>query len=57
MGEVMLEAVVTSDGRATDIQIVRDPGMGLGEKAVEAVRTWQLSRRSGRTARQRRRDS
>jgi periplasmic protein TonB len=42
MGVVVLDIVVTPEGRATQIRIVKDPGMGLGEKAVEAVRTWRF---------------
>lgn len=42
MGTVLVQAIVTADGRATDIQVIKDPGMGLGEKAVEAVKTWQF---------------
>ena len=42
MGTVMLQVVVTPDGRAVNIAILKDPGMGLGEKAVEAVRTWRF---------------
>ena len=42
MGSVVLQVTVTSDGRAVNISIVKDPGMGLGEKAVEAVRTWRF---------------
>ncbi|HKW56940.1 MAG TPA: energy transducer TonB [Candidatus Acidoferrum sp.] len=42
MGSVVLQVTVTSDGRAVNIAIIKDPGMGLGEKAVEAVRTWRF---------------
>ena len=42
MGSVVLQVTVTADGRAVNISIVKDPGMGLGEKAVEAVRTWRF---------------
>ncbi len=42
MGTVMVQAVINADGHATNIQIVHDPGMGLGEKAMEAVKTWQF---------------
>jgi periplasmic protein TonB len=41
-GMVTLWLVVGSDGRARDIRIVRSLGMGLDEKAIEAVRTWRF---------------
>jgi periplasmic protein TonB len=41
-GEVELLAVVTSDGRVTDIQVVKGLGYGLDENAVKAARTWRL---------------
>jgi outer membrane biosynthesis protein TonB len=30
-----------------NISIVKDPGMGLGEKAVESVRTWRFRPAAG----------
>ena len=47
MGSVVLQITVTPDGRAVNISIVKDPGMGLGEKAVEAVRTWKFRPAAG----------
>ncbi|MGA2098324.1 MAG: energy transducer TonB [Candidatus Acidiferrum sp.] len=47
MGSVVLQVTVTPDGRAVNISIVKDPGMGLGEKAVEAVRTWRFKPAAG----------
>jgi TonB family protein len=41
-GTVLLVAVITSDGRATDIRVAKGLGLGLDEKAVEAVRTWRF---------------
>jgi periplasmic protein TonB len=41
-GVVELLAVVTADGRITDIHVAKGLGFGLDEKAVEAVRTWRL---------------
>jgi TonB family protein len=41
-GTVVLWVIVGSDGRPRDIQIVRSLGMGLDEKAMEAVRTWRF---------------
>ena len=41
-GTVVLQAVITPDGRATEIQVVKGPGLGLEEKAVEAVKLWRF---------------
>jgi protein TonB len=41
-GTVLLIAVITADGRATDIRVAKGLGLGLDEKAVEAVRTWRF---------------
>lgn len=41
-GTVVLVAVITADGRATDIHVSKGLGLGLDEKAVEAVRTWRF---------------
>jgi TonB family protein len=41
-GTVVLQVVITPDGRATNITVVKGPGLGLEEKAVEAVRTWRF---------------
>lgn len=41
-GVVVLNIVVGADGRPRDIQIRRSLGLGLDEKAIEAVRTWKF---------------
>jgi periplasmic protein TonB len=41
-GTVVLQAVITADGRATNIEVVKGPGLGLEEKALESVRTWRF---------------
>jgi protein TonB len=41
-GAVMLSVVVNTDGRAGNITVVRSLGMGLDEKAVEAVQQWRF---------------
>ena len=48
-GEVDLEVVVSRDGRATNIRVVRGLGAGLDQEAVAAVRQWRFSpaRRNG----------
>src|SRR5580698_11422138 len=39
-GTVKLSVVVGVDGKVRDVQVVNSVGLGLDEKAVEAVRTW-----------------
>jgi periplasmic protein TonB len=43
-GDVWLEVLVLENGRpsANDIHVTKGLGMGLDEKAIEAVRTWQF---------------
>src|SRR5579872_6239771 len=41
-GTVLLVAIITADGHATDIRVAKGLGLGLDEKAVEAVRTWRF---------------
>ncbi len=41
-GTVVLQAIIEPNGSATNIEIVKGPGLGLEEKAVEAVRTWKF---------------
>ena len=41
-GTVVLQVVIQPDGHATNIEIVKGPGLGLEEKAIEAVRTWRF---------------
>ncbi len=49
-GEVTLLATIGTDGRTRDLLVVRSLGMGLDEKAIEAVRTWRFEpgRKNGR---------
>ena len=42
-GVVELIAVVTPDGRVTDVHVAKGLGLGLDEKAIQAVRTWRLT--------------
>ncbi|HTA45693.1 MAG TPA: energy transducer TonB, partial [Bryobacteraceae bacterium] len=41
-GTVMLAVVVDSEGHARDIHVVKSLGMGLDEKAIEAVGKWKF---------------
>jgi len=41
-GTVILYLIVAADGRPRDIRIVRSLGLGLDEKAMEAVKTWKF---------------
>jgi periplasmic protein TonB len=41
-GTVVLQAVIGPDGRATMIEVVKGPGLGLEEKALESVRNWRF---------------
>ena len=41
-GTVVLWVVVGPDGRPHDIRVQRTLGMGLDEKAIEAVRQWKF---------------
>jgi TonB family protein len=46
-GTVILSVVVTADGLAENAQIVRGPGYGLEQKAIEAVRKWRFRPATG----------
>lgn len=41
-GTVILQVVVGADGRPSNIRVVRTLGLGLDEKAIEAVRQWRF---------------
>jgi TonB family protein len=41
-GTVVLWMIVGPDGHARDIRVTRSVGLGLDEKAIEAVRTWKF---------------
>jgi TonB family protein len=42
-GIVVLEAVIGTDGRIQNVQVMTSPDADLGSAAVEAVRQWQFS--------------
>ena len=41
-GSVILDAIVTVEGKVTDIGLLRGLGDGLDEKAIEAVKSWKF---------------
>jgi TonB family protein len=41
-GSVMLSIIVNTDGKAEQITVVKSLGMGLDEKAIEAVQKWRF---------------
>jgi TonB family protein len=41
-GTVTLLVVITAEGRATNIRVVRGLGMGLDEEAIAAVKNWKF---------------
>jgi periplasmic protein TonB len=42
-GTVLLRLVIDENGAPRDIRVVRSLGLGLDEKAIEAVRHWRFS--------------
>jgi periplasmic protein TonB len=42
-GSVMLSVIIGPDGRPRNVQVARSVGMGLDEKAVEAVSRWRFA--------------
>lgn len=41
-GTVLLKVTIDVDGRAKDVQVIKGVGMGLDEKAVEAINAWRF---------------
>ena len=41
-GTVVLWLIVSPDGQPRDLRVMRSIGMGLDQKAIEAVRTWRF---------------
>ena len=42
MGTVLLDVIVTTDGRVLNPQVLKGPGLGLEEKAIAQVRNWKM---------------
>ncbi len=42
-GVVVIQLIITADGRPQNINVVKGPGLGLEEKAIEAVRGWRFN--------------
>ncbi len=43
VGTVVLELIVTPDGLPEDIKVVKSIGLGLDNKAIEAVKKWKFA--------------
>jgi periplasmic protein TonB len=41
-GRVLLQLVVTRDGDSSDVHVLRPLGLGLDEKAIQAVQLWRF---------------
>ena len=46
-GSVLLDVIVTADGRVLDPHVLKGPGLGLEEKAIAAVRNWRMRPATG----------
>lgn len=42
MGTVLLDVIVTTDGRVLNPQVLKGPGLGLEEKAMSQVKNWKM---------------
>jgi TonB family protein len=42
-GSVVLQAVIGADGRPRGLQVLRSLGMGLDQKALDAVSKWRFT--------------
>jgi TonB family protein len=42
-GSVILHVIITADGRVSEARVVKGLGLGLDEKALEAVRNWRFT--------------
>jgi len=42
-GDVIVEVIIMTDGRVTNIRIIKSPGLGLDHSIVETLRTWKCT--------------
>jgi TonB family protein len=47
-GTVVLDVTVTADGKIIDPKAIKDPGLGLTEKALTQVKKWKMKPALGR---------
>jgi TonB family protein len=47
-GTVLLDVTVTADGKVIDPKVIKGPGLGLNEKALEQVKKWKMNPAIGR---------
>jgi len=41
-GTVVLDVTVTADGKVIDPKVIKDPGLGLTEKALAQIKKWKM---------------
>ena len=41
-GTVLLDVTVTTDGKIIDPKVIKDPGLGLTEKALTQIKKWKI---------------
>jgi TonB family protein len=41
-GDCVVSIVVDDKGKPTDLHVIKSLGMGLDEKAIEAIKTWKF---------------
>lgn len=41
-GLAIVQAIIDTEGLVTDVRVLRDPGMGLGNAAARAIRSWRF---------------
>ena len=46
-GTVLVEAIVTVDGRVTNPRVLKSPGLGLDESTINTLRTWRCKPANG----------
>jgi|HubBroStandDraft_6_1064221.scaffolds.fasta_scaffold08735_2 TonB family protein len=41
-GSVLMDVTVTTEGKATKVIVIKGPGEGLEQKAIDAVKSWRF---------------